>query len=185
MLTWSGGATQAGCARFIVALCMNRRLAFEPHADSFLKALSGAIRSKNPIIRKSFATATGYVCQLASIEKLESLSKHLTKLYVEESGEFPCCQISLLHTTYSFGFRWRCTCCQRSYDGGNDPVCNRSHEFHSICYCSLDLLWRTWPRRQYQQVVEGCLGESHFRYTWHIYYMDYTPSIKSMYYVIL
>ncbi|KAI8088970.1 proteasome stabiliser-domain-containing protein [Halteromyces radiatus] len=83
----TGLPTKAGCARFIVTLCMNRRAIFEPHADNFLKALSGAIRSKNPVIRKTFATATGYVCQLATYDRLLSLTKHLKKLYVEEEDE--------------------------------------------------------------------------------------------------
>ncbi|ORZ22637.1 armadillo-type protein [Absidia repens] len=80
----TGLPTKAGCARFIVTLCMNRRAVFEPYADNFLKTLSGAIRSKNPVIRKTFATATGYVCQLASYDRLASLVKHLKKLYIEE-----------------------------------------------------------------------------------------------------
>ncbi|ORX62567.1 ARM repeat-containing protein [Hesseltinella vesiculosa] len=83
----TGLPTKAGTARFIVTLCMNRRTAFEPHADTFLKALSGAIKSKNPVIRKTFATATGYVCQLATYDRLLSLVKHLKKLYVEETDE--------------------------------------------------------------------------------------------------
>lgn len=65
---------------------MNRRTVFEPYADTILKALSGAIRSKNPVIRRSFATATGYVCQLASYDRLCSLVRHLKKLYVEEGS---------------------------------------------------------------------------------------------------
>lgn len=69
-----------------MTLCMNRRGVFEPYADTFLKALSGAIRSKNPVIRRSFATATGYVCQLASYDRLCSLVRHLKKLYVEEGS---------------------------------------------------------------------------------------------------
>ncbi|KAG0174143.1 hypothetical protein DFQ29_007586 [Apophysomyces sp. BC1021] len=83
----TGLPTKAGCARFIVTLCMNRRAIFEPYADSVLKALSGAIRSRNPVIRKSYATATGYVCQLATFDKRVSLVKHLKKLYIEEEDE--------------------------------------------------------------------------------------------------
>lgn len=66
---------------------MNRKTVCEPYADTLLKALSGAIRSKNPVIRKSFATATGYVCQLATFDRLCSLVRHLKKLYVEETDE--------------------------------------------------------------------------------------------------
>ena len=58
-----------------------------PFADTFLKSLSGAIQSKNPVIRKAFATATGYVCQLATFDKICSLVRHLKKLYIENTGK--------------------------------------------------------------------------------------------------
>ena len=77
---------QAGCARFIVTLVMNRRSTVEPYADTLLKALSGAIRSKNPVIRKAFATSTGYVCQVATFDRICSLVRHLKKLYIENTG---------------------------------------------------------------------------------------------------
>lgn len=83
----TGLPTKAGCARFIVTLVMNRRTAFTPFADAYLKALSGTIRSKNPVIRKSYATAIGYVCQLATYDRLISVVKHLKKLYIEEEDE--------------------------------------------------------------------------------------------------
>ncbi|CEP12173.1 hypothetical protein [Parasitella parasitica] len=83
----TGLPTKAGCARFIVTLVMNRRSAFEPFADSYLKALSGTIRSKNPVIRKSYATAIGYVCQLATYDRLVSVVKHLKKLYIDEEDD--------------------------------------------------------------------------------------------------
>ncbi|KAI8374250.1 proteasome stabiliser-domain-containing protein [Radiomyces spectabilis] len=83
----TGLPTKAGCARFIVTLVMNRRAVVELYADSILKALSGAIRSKNPVVRKSYATAVGYICQLATYDRLISLIKHLKKLYIEEEDE--------------------------------------------------------------------------------------------------
>ncbi|OBZ85602.1 Proteasome-associated protein ECM29 [Choanephora cucurbitarum] len=83
----TGLPTKAGCARFIVTLVMNRRSIFQPFADTYLKALSGTIRSKNPVIRKSYATAIGYVCQLATYDRLISLVKHLKKLYIEDEDE--------------------------------------------------------------------------------------------------
>ncbi|KAI8369986.1 proteasome stabiliser-domain-containing protein [Blakeslea trispora] len=83
----TGLPTKAGCARFIVTLVMNRKTVFQPFADTYLKALSGTIRSKNPVIRKSYATAIGYVCQLATYDRLISLVKHLKKLYIEDEDE--------------------------------------------------------------------------------------------------
>ncbi|ORE02510.1 ARM repeat-containing protein [Rhizopus microsporus var. microsporus] len=83
----TGLPTKAGCARFIVTLVMNRRTTFTPYADQYLKALSGTIRSKNPVIRKSYATAIGYVCQVATYDRLISIVKHLKKLYIEDEDE--------------------------------------------------------------------------------------------------
>ncbi|KAI7869867.1 proteasome stabiliser-domain-containing protein [Spinellus fusiger] len=83
----TGLPTKAGCARFIVTLCMNRSTIFQPYADTFLKALSGAIRAKNPAVRKSFATATGYVARLASFDTTVSFINHLKKLYIKEQDE--------------------------------------------------------------------------------------------------
>ncbi|KAF7732558.1 hypothetical protein EC973_003305 [Apophysomyces ossiformis] len=83
----TGLPTKAGCARFIVTLCMNRRAIFQPHADSVMKALTGAIRSRNPVIRKSYATAVGYVCQLVTFDRRVSLIRYLKKLYISEEDE--------------------------------------------------------------------------------------------------
>jgi proteasome component ECM29 len=67
---------------------MGRKAAFEPHADSFLVALSGAVQDKNATIRKSWATAVGYVCQLSSQQKTIAFLKHIRKIYVEEDGMY-------------------------------------------------------------------------------------------------
>lgn len=70
-----------------MTLVMNRRTTFMPYADQYLKALSGTIRSKNPVVRKSYATAIGYVCQVATYDRLISIVKHLKKLYIEDEGK--------------------------------------------------------------------------------------------------
>ncbi|CAO3688639.1 unnamed protein product [Umbelopsis ramanniana] len=85
--TGTGLPTKAGCARFIVSMCMTRKSAFEPVADNFLKALSGAVQDKNATIRKSWATAIGYVCQLSSQQKTIAFLKHIRKIYVEEDDD--------------------------------------------------------------------------------------------------
>jgi proteasome component ECM29 len=92
----TGLPTKAGCARFIVTLVMNRRAVFTPFADAYLKALSGTIRSKNPVIRKSYATAIGYVCQLATYDRLLSVTKHLKKLYIDEEGNVVFSRLCIL-----------------------------------------------------------------------------------------
>ncbi|KAG2172756.1 hypothetical protein INT43_000103 [Umbelopsis isabellina] len=85
--TGTGLPTKAGCARFIASMCMGRKMAFQPHADNFLKALSGAVQDRNATIRKSWATAVGYVCQLSSQQKTIAFIKHIKKIYVEEDDD--------------------------------------------------------------------------------------------------
>ncbi|RUP51830.1 hypothetical protein BC936DRAFT_145387 [Jimgerdemannia flammicorona] len=83
----TGLPTKAGCARFIVTLCMNRRTIFEPHADNVLKSLSGAVQDRNAAVRKSYATAVGYVCQFSTNTRTINFVNHLKKLYIEGEDE--------------------------------------------------------------------------------------------------
>ncbi|KAJ3082397.1 hypothetical protein HK102_001737 [Quaeritorhiza haematococci] len=78
-----GLPTKAGSARFIVSLCVRVPLDLAPHADSVLQALSGAISDRSPAVRKSFATAVGYMARLASENALRRLITHITKMYTE------------------------------------------------------------------------------------------------------
>ncbi|CAG8680578.1 13176_t:CDS:10, partial [Dentiscutata heterogama] len=60
-----GLPTKAGCARFLVSMCLKKASIVKPHADAIMKALSGAITDVSPAVRKSYAVAVGYVAHLS------------------------------------------------------------------------------------------------------------------------
>ena len=82
-----GLPTKAGTARFIYTLVTRLPRETGVHADSILKALSGAIFDRSPVIRKSFSTATGYICRVATPGAIEKLAEHLKKSYLEANDE--------------------------------------------------------------------------------------------------
>ena len=61
-----GLPTKAGCARFIMKLCLDVPLIFKPHADSCLQVLSGLVGERSIPVRKSFANSAGYVTRLTT-----------------------------------------------------------------------------------------------------------------------
>ncbi|TPX38193.1 hypothetical protein SmJEL517_g00223 [Synchytrium microbalum] len=82
-----GLPTKAGCARFIASLAARVPQELKPHADSLLKALSGAIFDKSPAVSKSYAVATGHVIKLVSEGSLVKFIQHLKKQYLEGEDE--------------------------------------------------------------------------------------------------
>ncbi|CAI2172736.1 418_t:CDS:10 [Funneliformis geosporum] len=77
----------AGCARFVVSMCLKKAEIVKPHANTYLKALSGAILDVSPAVRKSYAVAVGYVAHLASDNTLIKFIGHLKKVYCENSED--------------------------------------------------------------------------------------------------
>ncbi|CAG8483679.1 8071_t:CDS:10 [Racocetra fulgida] len=82
-----GLPTKAGCARFLVSLCFKKASILKPHADTIMKALSGAILDTSPAVRKSYAVAVGYVAHLSSDNTLIRLIGHLKKVYCENNEQ--------------------------------------------------------------------------------------------------
>ncbi|KAJ3286443.1 hypothetical protein HDU79_006472 [Rhizoclosmatium sp. JEL0117] len=82
-----GLPTKAGSARFVVTLAMRVPTELRPHADSTLKALSGAISDRSPAVRKSFATAIGHIAKLCTVPALQRLIAHLRTMYTETEDE--------------------------------------------------------------------------------------------------
>ncbi|CAG8524233.1 10813_t:CDS:10, partial [Cetraspora pellucida] len=82
-----GLPTKAGCARFLVSLCLKKASILKPHADTVMKALSGAILDTSPAVRKSYAVAVGYVAHLSSDNTLIRLIGHLKKVYCENNEQ--------------------------------------------------------------------------------------------------
>ncbi|KAI8928745.1 proteasome stabiliser-domain-containing protein [Entophlyctis helioformis] len=78
-----GLPTRAGCARFVYTLVQRLPQDFAPHADTVLKALSGAIQDRSPVVRKAFATAIGHVVRVATDAAVARLVAHLRKGYLE------------------------------------------------------------------------------------------------------
>ncbi|KAI8851221.1 armadillo-type protein [Chytridium lagenaria] len=82
-----GLPTKAGCARFIVSLVTKVPQDLKPHADTLLKALSGAISDRSAAIRKSYATAIGYLFKLCSQGSATKLIAHLRAMYTDGEDE--------------------------------------------------------------------------------------------------
>ncbi|CAG8663072.1 17683_t:CDS:10, partial [Racocetra persica] len=82
-----GLPTKAGCARFLVSLCLKKASILKPHADTIMKALSGAILDTSPAVRKSYAIAVGYIAHLSSNNTLIRLIEHLKKVYCENNEQ--------------------------------------------------------------------------------------------------
>ncbi|CAB4480178.1 ARM repeat-containing protein [Rhizophagus irregularis] len=80
-----GLPTKAGCARFLVSMCIKKAEIIRLHANTYLKVLSGSILDTSPAVRKSYAVAVGYVAHLTSDNTLAKFIEHLKKIYCENS----------------------------------------------------------------------------------------------------
>ncbi|KAI9345200.1 proteasome stabiliser-domain-containing protein [Obelidium mucronatum] len=82
-----GLPTKAGSARFVVTLAMRVPSDLRPHADSTLKALSGAITDRSPAVRKTFATAIGHIAKLCTVSALQRFINHIRSMYTDSEEE--------------------------------------------------------------------------------------------------
>ncbi|KAL2912896.1 proteasome component M29 [Polyrhizophydium stewartii] len=82
-----GLPTRAGTARFVYLLVQRVPVIFRPHADSVLKALSGAVQDRSPVVRKTFAAAMGHASKLATDAAVARLIAHLRKGYLEGDAD--------------------------------------------------------------------------------------------------
>ncbi|KAJ3045279.1 hypothetical protein HDV00_011151 [Rhizophlyctis rosea] len=78
-----GLPTKAGSARFVCSLVQRIPLDLKPHADGILKALSGVVYDRSPVVRKANATAIGHICRVASEGAISRLLTHLKTSYLE------------------------------------------------------------------------------------------------------
>lgn len=67
-------------------MCIKKAEIIRPHANTYLKVLSGSILDTSPAVRKSYAVAAGYVAHLTSDNTLAKFIEHLKKIYCENSG---------------------------------------------------------------------------------------------------
>ncbi|KAL1918775.1 uncharacterized protein VTP21DRAFT_2797 [Calcarisporiella thermophila] len=82
-----GLPSKAACARFLVSVCIRRPEAVRSSADMLLKAISGAILDTSPAVRKSYATAAGYVAHLCGDRSIERFIAHLKGIYIGNEDE--------------------------------------------------------------------------------------------------
>jgi proteasome component ECM29 len=82
-----GLPTRAGTARFIYILIQKMPMDIRPYADVLVKALTGPIFDRSPPVRKSFSTALGHVCKLASPGAIDKLTAHLQTTYLDATEE--------------------------------------------------------------------------------------------------
>lgn len=90
-----GLPTRAGCARVVSTLAYKLPAEIKPHAPALIKALSGAIQDKSPVVAKLMATSMARLVALAPDATLTKLVAHLQKIYLETEGNF-CYLFSLV-----------------------------------------------------------------------------------------
>jgi proteasome component ECM29 len=67
-------------------MCTKKAEILRPRANTYLKALSGAILDGSPAVRKSYAVSVGYLAHLTTDNALTKFIEHLKKIYCENSG---------------------------------------------------------------------------------------------------
>lgn len=81
------GNYQVGCSRIIVTLVVRHGFITKPFADELLKTVQTSMRDRNETVMASYASAAGYLCRLASDEKILGLVAYSRKLYFEGEDE--------------------------------------------------------------------------------------------------
>lgn len=59
----------------------------KPYADDLLKTIQSSLKDRNETVRVSYASAAGYLCRIASDEKILGLVLHARKLYFDGEDE--------------------------------------------------------------------------------------------------
>ncbi|ABN68170.2 predicted protein [Scheffersomyces stipitis CBS 6054] len=74
-------------SRVLVTLVTKHLELVKPYGDKLLKISSNQVRNKNDTIASSYATATGYLCRIATIPSIISYSKQIKEWYFESEDE--------------------------------------------------------------------------------------------------
>ncbi|TID15442.1 hypothetical protein CANINC_004408 [Pichia inconspicua] len=74
-------------SKVIVNLLLRNFFIVGKHGDSLLKITSSQLKDRNETVAKSYAIACGYCIRIASVKKIESFGKKLTKYYFEKKSE--------------------------------------------------------------------------------------------------
>ncbi|ODV98410.1 hypothetical protein PACTADRAFT_185071 [Pachysolen tannophilus NRRL Y-2460] len=78
-----GLPSKAAGSRVLVTLVVRHLYVVKPHGDQLLKICIHEIKDRNETIASSYASAAGYLCRIASIDAVVSLSKKLKAMYFE------------------------------------------------------------------------------------------------------
>mmetsp|Transcript_3070 Transcript_3070/g.3428 ORF Transcript_3070/g.3428 Transcript_3070/m.3428 type:complete len:1836 (-) Transcript_3070:992-6499(-) len=74
-------------SRVLVSLVVKHLELVKPYGDQLLKTCINQLNDKNDTIASSYASAAGYLCRIASIDKIIEYSKVLLKLYFESDDD--------------------------------------------------------------------------------------------------
>ncbi|PWW76166.1 ARM repeat-containing protein [Tuber magnatum] len=76
-----GLPSKVGCSRIIVTLVVRHGFITKPFADELLKTIQTSMHDRNETVMASYASAAGYLCRLASDEKILGLVGYSRKIY--------------------------------------------------------------------------------------------------------
>jgi proteasome component ECM29 len=82
-----GLPSKAAGSKVIVNLILRHFFLVSNFGDQLLKIASGQLKDKNETVAKSYAIACGYCVRIASLKKIESFGKKLTKYYFEKKSD--------------------------------------------------------------------------------------------------
>lgn len=74
-------------SKVIVNLILRHFFIVSNYGDQLLKIAIGQLKDKNETVAKSYAIACGYCVRIASVKKIESLGRKITKYYFEKKSE--------------------------------------------------------------------------------------------------
>lgn len=71
-------------SKVIVIMVLRHFFIVSKYGDQLLKIASGQLKDRNEVVARSYAIACGYCVRIASIKKIESFGKKITKYYFEK-----------------------------------------------------------------------------------------------------
>ncbi|XP_046357928.2 proteasome adapter and scaffold protein ECM29-like isoform X1 [Haliotis rufescens] len=82
-----GVGTKAGCSSFVVSLVHQCPQDLTPHAGKLMSAFLHGLSDRNSSVRKSYASALGYLVKIAKDSSVEKLINRLRSWYLEKEDE--------------------------------------------------------------------------------------------------
>uniref|UniRef100_A0A2C9KR44 TOG domain-containing protein n=1 Tax=Biomphalaria glabrata TaxID=6526 RepID=A0A2C9KR44_BIOGL len=81
-----GVSTKAGCSSFVVSLVHQCPQDLSPYTGKLLAAFLHGLNDRNAVVRKSYATAIGYLVKVSKDSSVERLIEKLKVWYLESEG---------------------------------------------------------------------------------------------------